>query len=169
MAEVRTLIDGKELAYEGLMDVRKLLFHIDNWLKEKHYDKVENKNYEEVYEDGKQIVIELRPYKKLSDYVKSEMRIFMVFSRLRDAEVEVGGAAREVQRGRAQLSFDSYLVTDYEHKFERTPFFYFFRTVADKFFERGYIERCKDQCMGDCNALQEEIKGDLNMMGAAGK
>ena len=68
MAEIRTLIDGKSLSYEGVFNIKELYKIIDTWFRDRGYDKQEIKNWEDVSESEKQIVLEIIPYKKVSDY-----------------------------------------------------------------------------------------------------
>ena len=54
MAETRIVIDKLRIQYEGLFSVAELYQLIDNWLREKGYDKMERKNVEKVTPKGKQ-------------------------------------------------------------------------------------------------------------------
>jgi len=76
MAEIRTLIDGKSLSYEGIFNIKELYKVIDVWFRDRGYDKQEIKNWEDVSESEKQIVLEIIPYKKVSDYARIDISIF---------------------------------------------------------------------------------------------
>ena len=75
MVESKSLIWLKPLHYSGLIDVKGLYTVIDRWTEQNHYDKVERRNFEDVVGDRKQIILELVPYKKLTDYAKCEIRV----------------------------------------------------------------------------------------------
>ena len=87
MAEIKTLIDGKSLSYEGVFSLKDLYRLIDKWFRDHGYDKQEIKNWEDVTEHEKQIIIEIIPYKKMSDYARFDVRIFMIFSKLTEIEL----------------------------------------------------------------------------------
>lgn len=163
MAEIKTLIDGKQVVYEGLFSLKELYRAIDKWFWERGYDKQELKNFEDVTENEKQLILEILPYKKISDYAKIEIRIFMIFSKLTDVEVERNGVKAVLNKGRADFSFDCYLVTDYEHKWETRPIYYFLRTVFDKFVFRVYTAAFEKEAVKDCIEIEGEIKAFLNM------
>jgi hypothetical protein len=163
MAEIKTLIDGKSLSYEGLFNIRELYRLIDKWFKDHGYDKNELKNWEDVTEAEKQIVIEVIPYKKVSDYARLDVRIFMIFSKLTDTVVEKDGLKIKTNKGRAEFYFDAYVVTDYENKWETRAIFYFFKNVFDKFIYRWYTATYDAEVMRDCTEIENEIRSFLNM------
>ena len=134
MAEIKTLIDGKSLSYEGVFNLKELYRVIDKWFKDHGYDKQEIKNWEDVTENEKQIVLEIIPYKKVSDYARIDIRIFMIFSKLTEIELEKDKIKHKMNKGRAEFYFDAYVVTDYEHKWETKAVFYFIKNVFDKVF-----------------------------------
>lgn len=163
MAETKTLMWLKPLKYSGLVDVKGLYKTIDKWLSENHYDKVERRNFEDVYEDSRQIVLELVPYKKITDYAKVEIRIYMEFTNLKDEVVEKGGLKQKYYRGDLFFSFDCFLVTDYENHWETKATYFFIRTIVDKFIYKGYTKRFESEAISDTNELINEIKNYLNM------
>ena len=164
MSEVNILIQGKLIEYEGLIDVSGLIKLLDMWFKERRYFKREMKNFEEVFEDGRQATIEMFPYKPISDNLKFEMRLFMVFSKMQDTEIEKNGKKVKMLKGKATISMDGYLITDYEGKWDKTPFYYFMRVIFDKYFYKNYIGRAKAEFMEDAATVENEIRAYLNMM-----
>ncbi len=163
MAETKTLVWLKPLKYSGLFDISELYKVVDNWCKEHHYDKVERKNFEEVFEKGKQFVIELVPYKKITDYAKVEIRVYMEFTNCTEEVVERSGMKHKLFKGDAFFSFDCFLKTDYEGHWETKPVYYFFRTLVDKFIYKNYSNKQEAEAGNDAKDLQNEIKSFLNM------
>ena len=163
MAEVKTLIDGKSLSYEGMFNIRELYRIIDTWFKERGYDKQEVKNWEDVTESEKQIVLEIIPYKKVSDYARIDIRIFMIFSKLSEVEIERSGMKSKINKGRAEFYFDAYVVTDYENKWQTRPVFFFIKNVIEKFVYRAYTSNYDSEAIRDCTDIENEIRSFLNM------
>ncbi|HEY9701205.1 MAG TPA: hypothetical protein V6C58_02090, partial [Allocoleopsis sp.] len=156
MAEVRTLVDGKSLSYEGVFDIRDLYKIIDSWFRDRGYDKQEIKNWEDVSESEKQVVLEIVPYKKVSDYARIDIRIFMIFSRLSEIDIERDGIRHKLNKGRAEFYFDAYLVTDYENKWETRPIYFFIKNVLDKFVYRVYTSSYDAEAIRDCTEIENE-------------
>ncbi|MFH1072868.1 MAG: hypothetical protein V1743_05555 [Nanoarchaeota archaeon] len=163
MPEINILIMGRLIKYHGLFDLAGLIKMLDMWFKERGYNKRETKNFEEVYEDGRQVTVEFFPYKKISDNVKFEIRLFMIFSKLQDTEIEKDKNKLKLLQGDALVSMDAYLISDYENKWDRTPFYFFLRTLYDRYFQRSYISKAKEDFLDDCAKVEEEIKSYLNM------
>ncbi|HJX06216.1 MAG TPA: hypothetical protein VJ461_05890 [Candidatus Nanoarchaeia archaeon] len=163
MAEKKIVYQDKFVSFEGLFNLKDLFRTIVKWFNEHGYDMWENKNYEEVYEDGKKIIFELIPYKKVSDYYKLEMRVFVVFENLKEVEVELQGVKQKLLKGSANFTFDAILVTDYEGRWESRPAYFFYRAIVDKFIYRSYTDRYEAELVKDAQEVQEEIKSYLNM------
>jgi hypothetical protein len=163
MAEIKTLIDGKSLSYEGVFSLKELYRIIDKWFKDHGYDKNEIKNWEDVAENEKQIIIEIIPYKKVSDYARIDIRVFMIFSKLSDIEMNKDHLKMKMNKGKAEFYFDAYVVTDYEQKWETTALFYFMKNVFDKFVYRVYTSSYDGEAIRDCTEVENEIRSFLNM------
>jgi hypothetical protein len=163
MAEYRNLTFGESFSYKGLIDVKGLYRLIDKWLQEHGYDKFEKWNFEEVYEDGKQITLKLHPFKKINDYVKIEIRINALLSKLKETTINQDGVKITLMKGQAKFTFDTFVVTDYEEHWSSTPFYFFLKTLIDKFIYRSYTDRYEDVLVADKDKLRREIKSFLNI------
>ncbi len=163
MAEIKTLIDGKSISYEGVFNLRELYRTIDKWFKDHGYEKQEIKNWEDISESEKQIVLEIIPYKKVSDYARIDIRIFMIFSKMTEIEVEKDAIKVKLNKGRAEFYFDAYVVTDYENKWETRPIFYFVKNIFDKFIYKVYTSGYDTEAIRDATDVENEIRSYLNM------
>jgi len=163
MAEKKIVYQDKFVSFQGLFDLKDLFKTVCNWFNERGYDMFENKNYQEVYEEGKKIIFEVIPYKKVSDYYKLEIRVFVVFENLKEVEVDLKGVKRKLLKGRADFTFDAILETDYENRWEGRASQYFFRALIDKFVYKSYTSKYERELIKEAKDLQEEIKAYLNM------
>lgn len=163
MSEVNYLVDGKQVQYEGLFDIEGMFKHVDDFFRERGYDRLETKNYEEVYESGKQITIELLPYKKVNDYIKMEIRIYAFFKNLKEKIVEINGSKKKLVHGRAEIWFDANLYTDFEHRWEDRVVFYFLRTITDKYIRQSQTSLAEELAVKDCWDVVDLVKSHLNI------
>ncbi|MBU1202017.1 MAG: hypothetical protein KJ583_05975 [Nanoarchaeota archaeon] len=163
MPETQIIIDGKKLSYEGLFDAKDLYTVIDQLMAQHTFDKDEFLNSEHVYQDSKQLEMELRPYKKFSDYVKGEIKIMITATDLKKVEIEKKGVKRKLYNGKVTVTFYSYLITDYEGSWEMKPFYYLVRMLIDKFIYKGYITEAKNQLITVTDEVYDEIRSYLNM------
>jgi hypothetical protein len=163
MSEKRLIIDQLRLNYSGIFNLNELYKMIDGWLYEKGYDKYEKKNEEQVLETGRKIEIELRPWKKTTDYAKNEIRLRIFVDNMVDIEVERDGSKMKMHKGDIQMIFDAFLETDYEHRWENKPMYYFFRTLVDKYIFKIYTGKFIGNLTADTKDLHQRIKAYLNL------
>ncbi len=163
MVQRNILIDGKELKYEGIMDARKLCAVIYHWFKERHYNLVEKLNFEQTFEEGKQMEVRLMPFKRYDDYTKSEIKVAMNFTQLKEVEVDLNGVKRKLWKGKVSIKFTATLITDAHNRWNEKPFLFFFRVLMDKFFLKNQISRAEGECQSDCESLIDEVKSFLNL------
>lgn len=163
MVEKYVVVDKLRLTYEGLFNVTELYKLIDGWFRTKSYDKAELKNVEKIKPEGKFIEIELFPWRKLTDYAISRIRIRIIMTGVKEVMVEREGAKVKLNQGNIQMVFDGYLETDYENRWEQKPIFYLLRGIVDKYIYRSYLEGYKEVVKQDINHLMTQIKAFLNL------
>ena len=163
MPEIYTIERGKILTYSGLIDAKGLYTVIQKLFKQHSFDWNENKNIEHVYKDHKQLEMDLRPYKKISDYVMVEIKILITATDLTPIEIDIKGLKKKLYKGKLNIVFKAYLITDYESAWETKPFYYLVRMIVDKFIYKGYIHRAKNELGEIVTEVYDEIRSFLNM------
>ncbi len=161
--EVRAITFGEGLDYRGLIDVQDLYKLIDKWFKEHRYDKREIWNFEEVYEDGKQITLKLQPFRRISDYVRIEIRLTVTLKKLTEVIIEKKELKIKTMKGEAHFVFDTFIITDYEGHWETRPMYYFMKVLAEKFLYKSYVDSFEDVLVKDKEDLKHEIRKFLNI------
>ncbi|MFT4311083.1 MAG: hypothetical protein ACMXX7_00485 [Candidatus Woesearchaeota archaeon] len=163
MVEYKTLAFEEIINYKGLIDVKETYTLMNKWFTDRGYDHNEVFNMQHVYEDFKQITIETRPYKKISDYAKIEFKIEIAFSKLKEKVVERNGIKHKLMHGEANFIFTTYLVTDREGMWTSKPMYFLLRNLMERFLYRSYISRYEDEALSDKKKVMREIKSFLNM------
>ena len=163
MAERRLVIDHMTLTYEGLFDLHELYTLINQWLKDKGFDLREQRNQEQVRQSGKFIEVEMLPWKKITDYARHVIRLNIRVLSMKDAVVEEDGKRVKLNKGMIKLVMDGYLDTDYEDRWESKPFYFFIRTLFDKFVYSTYSTQYEELLVENCLQLHSTIKAFLNL------
>lgn len=163
MPEKKIVIEELKIEYDGLVEIAELYKFIDRWLKDKQYDKMEIKNFEQAGADGKYVELDLKPYKTLTDYVKFELRIRVRGYNLKDVDVEKDGKKVRMQQGRVLIILDAYFVTDHMKRWESSPYWFFLRTLFDKYVYRSSLTRQEAHLLEDVSQLQGKLKAFLNL------
>ncbi len=163
MAERRLVVDHLRVKYEGLFDMFELYKLIDSWLRDKAFDKRELRNMEIVKPDGKYVELVLMPWKKISDYARHVMRIEIRAHRLKEVVVERDGRQVKMNQGKIDIIMDGYLDMDYEDRWEQKPFYFFMRTLFDKYIYRTYSTQFEELLVENVSQLHTIIKSFLNL------
>jgi hypothetical protein len=163
MAERDVVVDKLRLSYEGLFKVADLYKLVDGWLREKGYDKREKRMAESVVKTGKFIEWEMEPWKKITDYAKIVIKLRIILTDIKEIDVEVDKTKIKMNQGKADFVFDGYIETDYEHRWESKPLFFFLRTLFDKYFFKPYTTGYQSNALDDVNDLHTRIKAFLNL------
>ena len=163
MAERRLVVDHMKLVYEGLFDLHELYSLINQWLKDKGFDTREQRNQEHVKAGGKFIELELLPWKKITDYARHVIRVNVRIRNLKDVVVEEDEKHVKLNKASVNITMDGYLDTDYEGRWESKPFYFFIRTLFDKYVYRTYSTQYEELLVENCLQLHGTIKAFLNM------
>jgi hypothetical protein len=164
MAERRPVTAGEKLNYTGLFSAKELWKLIDGWFKDNGYgDRVEIYHNEMVAKDHKDIEIKYDPYTKVSDYVKLEHLIFIKIFGLVKKNVEKDGHVLKLDHGTIDITFNTFINTDYEGRWENKPEYFFLRTLIDKFVFKTYTGKYEAMLAQQVDQLKFEIESFLNM------
>ncbi len=163
MAERRLIVDKEFIVYEGLFSLTDLYKLINDWLGSKRYFPVEKKCEECVSKTGRCVICKLEPFKKLTDYAKSVIKIKIKVDDCTEKVVTRDGKKQKMQQGKLKIKFSAFLETDYEHRWERFPWMYVFRTLFEKYLFTPYMSGFSRQIREDVDHLKSEISGFLNL------
>src|SRR3989344_777221 len=105
MVEREPIIENYRIQYEGLFSVGDLYSLIDEYFEEKGYDKREKKNIERVSKEGKFIEVEMEPWKKITDYAESVLKVRMQLTNITETIIEKDGVKVKMNQGKANILF----------------------------------------------------------------
>ncbi len=131
--EKNLIINNRELRYSGIFRVDELFSMINRALEERNYTQQEKKSEEIVTEQGKRTYLELRPYKEKTNYTVLMIKIKITLDNITETFEEAKGIKQKFQKGDILIVFDSWLMTDYEHRWGMKPLVYFLKGVINKY------------------------------------
>jgi len=113
MAELVFPVSDERIEYEGLFSMKEVFRLLDKYFRQKGYDK--KIVFDEEYQtpSGKYIHVKFTPYKKVDDYIRVQMRIWIYAHDLIEVEREVDGRKIKTNKGRLIMIFDAQMQTDY--------------------------------------------------------
>lgn len=163
MAEKDIIVNELKLAYEGLFDATELYNIMDHWFKRYNYEKLETKNIEVVTKQGKHVEVEWTPFKDINNYAENQIKIRMIITEMTEVEIEKEGHKIKMNKGKIHFVFWGFLMTDWENMWENKPLLFFIRSLYNKFFYKGYVNKWKGELKSDVYSLNSAIKSFLNL------
>jgi hypothetical protein len=163
MAEVRLILENKQIKYNGLFRLDELYNIVKNYTGQRGYYILEKRNQEDVLESGKRIFVELEILKSMSDYYKAEIRLEIDVKGLKDQVIALDGHKQKFQHGEVSLKFFTYLKSDRRDQWEGSGFAFLMRTIMDKFVRHDLTHKTEEDVKRDTLGLADELRAYLNM------
>ncbi|MEK6841747.1 MAG: hypothetical protein AABX91_01185 [Nanoarchaeota archaeon] len=165
MPEKETVFSSK-IAYGGVFSFKELYKFCYEWLKEETgLDISENKYEEKIVGESKNIVVEWKGEKKVTDYFKFEVEVKFTIDGLTNVEINQGGAKVNTNKGKATITVKGNLVRDYDGKFEGTAFKKYLRESYEKWVIPARVEEYSDKLSKSCDEFLSQAKAYLDLEG----
>ena len=165
MAEKDKIFSSK-VKYEGIMDFKEFYRFCYKWLTEEtELDVIENKYAERISGDAKNIKVEWKGTRKVTDYFKFDIEVKFEILNLTNVEISVGGRKVKMNKGSVETQVKGTLIRDYEGKFEKNAFQKFLRSIYEKWVIVSRIRDYEDKLIADCNEFLGQAKAFLDLEG----
>ena len=150
----------KHTGYWKYSEVYDMMFF---WLREHGY-KIKEDNYnEKIIASGKEVIIEWKAEKKVTDYFEFQIKTDWHILHMKDVEVEIDGKKTKTQNGEVEIIFKGNLIKDYEKRWEDKPLWKFLRGVYEKYVIRATVDEFEDDAEDDVRELIGELKAFLKL------
>ncbi|MEK6855464.1 MAG: hypothetical protein AABX73_04545 [Nanoarchaeota archaeon] len=164
MADKEQVIQEK-VEQDGLMDFPALYSYAHSIFKEELYGIDEEKYIEKITGNKRDITIEWKATKQLSDYFRIEDKIKFEIKNMTDVEVEIDGAKKKMNKGQITIDIKGIVVKDFDSKWEKSPFTRFTRDVYNKYIIPSRVRDTKEKIKLDIITFKEKIKAFLELSG----
>lgn len=161
----KDLVLKEKLEHSGLFDFRSLYSFAHSWFKDERYGVDEEKYSEKIVGNKRNIDIEWKVTKSISDYFKLEHRVKFLITDLTDVEVEIDGEKKKMNTGKISIEIKGTLIRDPNSKWEATPFYRFIREIYNKYVIPSRIDATKDLVKDDLIKFKEDMKAFLELLG----
>jgi len=155
----------EKLDHSGLFDFAAFYKYMHDWFRDEQYGVVEEKYSEKISGNARDISIEWKAMKNISDYFRIEHGIKIDVSGLTEVEVEIDGKKKKMNKGKISLEIKGILVKDYENKWDAQPFWRFLRDVYNKYVIRARIDALEGKVVADVKAWKDTMKAFLELTG----
>ena len=156
---------NQKLKHKGFFNYSELYNFCYNWFKDEGFDISEDEYTEKLAGNGKEILIKWKAKKKVSDYVKYEIKADWHILGMVDAEVMVGEKKEKSNKGEVKITVKGNLVRDYESKWDTSATIRFFRDIYDRYIIRETVKKYEDRLEEKAQEFVEQTKSFLNLEG----
>lgn len=156
---------NQKLKHKGFFNYSELYNFCYNWFKDEGYDVAEEEYTEKLAGNGKEILITWKAKKKISDYVKYEIKAKWHILGMVDAEVMVGDKKEKSNKGEVKITVTGNLIRDYESKWDSTATLRFMRDIYDRYIIRETVKKYEDRLEDKAQEFVEQTKSFLNLEG----
>jgi hypothetical protein len=164
MAE-KDLVLKEKVEHAGVFDFPALYILAHTLFKEDGYGVNEDKYSEKVSGNKRDIEIEWKAMKDISDYFKEEYKLKFEIKELTEVEVEIDGQKKKMNKGKLSIEIVGALIRDKDNKWETTSFNRFARDVYNKYVIPSRVEDRRDHVRTVTHMFLEEIKKFLDLSG----
>jgi len=151
--------------HTGIFDFKSLYSFASRWFKDENYDVFEEKYQEKLAGNVREISIEWKCTKKLSDYFKYEIGVKWKISDLAEVEVEIEGKRKKSNKGKVNLEVKGTVIKDPDSQWDSGPLFRFLRDFYNKFVIPSRVMNTEEKLIGDVKSFKDEIKSFLELSG----
>ncbi len=165
MAEKEEVFSSK-IKYSGIFSFSDFYLFCYEWLTEETGLSIaETKYSEKLSGNSKNIEIEWKGKKKITDYFLFEAGIGFRILGLTEVEINKEGKKIKTNKGTVEIKIKGVLVRDWQGKFERDAFRKFLRSIYEKWVIPSQIEYYEDKIAEDCDDFLSQAKAFLDLEG----
>ena len=166
MAEKETVFSSNT-KYDGVFDFREFYRFCYDWLiEETSLDIITESKYAEKIEGNtKNIDIEWKGSKEITDYFRFDVKVEFRILNLAKVELNKDGRKIKTNEGSVQVKIKGELVRDYKGKFEMNASRKFMRSIYEKWVIPSRIEEFEARIAGYCDEFLGQAKAFLDLEG----
>ena len=163
MVEKETII-REQFKYTGLGNFKNCYKYAYDWLLGEQYTVIEEKYSEKVSGNEKEIEVQWKADRKLTDYFRIALGIRWHILAMTDVEVEMNGKKKKMNKfGELKIDIKGVLEKDYTGRWEKTGMSKFWKETYHKYIIPKNIEEKEIEVMRDTRNFKEEIKAFLDL------
>jgi len=155
----------ERLDHTGIFSFADFYSYAALWMKDNKYGVAEEKYSEKLSGNAKNISIEWKATKDVSDYFKNEIQIKIDGEKLVEVEAEIEGEKRKMDKGKILMEIKAITIRDPQGKWESTPFYRFLKDFYNRYIIPRRIFDTEEHLRNDVRSFKEDLKAFLELTG----
>lgn len=158
-----TLLDGVAIEKKGLFDFKETYSHAKKWLEAYNYTVIEKSFKHKEGDGGRDVEVEWTVTREIDEYTQFNFEVKWKGSGLTDVKVKINKKDVKLQKGKVKLEVNTFLMLDWQDKWEESPVLKFMRALFEKYLYKKQLDELKSQLWKEGWNFYNEMKTFLNM------
>mgnify|MGYP001571685537 FL=1 len=164
MVEKKQVLYDLRTTYNGPFVVEDFFAEVENWIKEKGFEKEPKRKVEHVTKKGKRIEWVIEAHHKLDDLHHGIVILRAMLDNINEVTIKKDGKKLMVNNGDIYINIDGFIQSHIHGSFWQVkPIYYFIRALIDKFIYKFWSEKYDGVVAGDCHELFKRIRAFFNL------
>ena len=164
MVEKKQVLYDLRTTYSGPFVVEDFYAEVDNWIKEKGYEKEPKKKMEHVTRNGKKIEWVIEAHHHIDDLHYSVVVLRALLDNVKEVIIKKDGKKIRISNGDVFINIDGFIQSHIHGSFYQVkPIYYFARALVDKFIYKFWSDKHDGAVAGDCHDLFKRIRAFFNL------
>lgn len=164
MVEHKQVLYDLRTTYNGPFVVEDFYAEVENWIREKGFEKEPKKRMEHVTKTGKKIEWVIEAHHHLDDLHHSVVVLRALMDNIKEVALKKDGKKIRINNGDVFVSIDGFIQSHVHGSFFQVkPIYYFIRALIDKFVYKFWSEKYDGAVGADCHDLFKRIRAFFNV------
>ena len=164
MVEKKQVLYDLRTTYNGPLSVEDFYAEVDNWIKEKGFEKEPKKKSEHVTKTGKKIEWVIEAHRHLDDLHYSVIVMRALLDNIKEVVIKKDGKKIRINNGVVFINIDGFIQSHIHGSFfQIKPVYYFMRALIDKFIYNFWSFKYDGAVNADGHDLFKRIRSFFNV------
>lgn len=164
MVEKKQVLYDLRTTYSGPFLVEDFYSEVENWIREKGFEKEPKKKMEHVTKSGKKIEWVVEAHRELDDLHHSVVVMRALMDNVKEIIIRKEGKKVRLNSGDVMITLDAFIQSHLHGSFFQVkPIYYFVRTLIDKFIYQYWSFRWDGAVNSDAKDLFKRITSFFNL------
>lgn len=159
MVEKKQVLYDLRTAYNGPFLVEDFYAEVENWIKEKGFEKEPKKKMEHVTKNGKKIEWVIEAHNQIDDLHYGVVILRALLDNVKEVAIKKDGRKIRVNNGDVYINIDGFIQSHIHGSFFQVkPVYYVMRELIDKYIWNFWSFRHEGTVSADCHDLFKRIR-----------
>lgn len=159
MAEKKQVLYDLRTAYNGPFLVEDFYAEVDNWVREKGFEKEPKKKMEHVTKNGKRIEWVIEAHYEMDDLHHEVIVLRALLDNIKEILIKKNNKKIKINNGDVIINIDGFIQSHIHGSFYQVkPIYYFIRTLIDKYIYNYWSDKYDGRVNADCHELFKRIR-----------